>query len=152
MTDFYSREDVSHNIPNARGAMVGNDGVVGRKVLASTLSATSKQYQEMHPNIKVGFSTFKKIRPKHIVPYTQHKFRECLCEYCVNVDLGLKALNTFGSSKGQANINITDKYCASQLTLCPKVDNQYKKNCLDRNCPQCGVHRLKLHLVPLLDE
>ena len=152
VTDFYSREDVSHNIPNARGDMVGNDGVVGRKVLASTLSATYKQYKEMHPNSKVGFSTFKKIRPKHIVPYTQHKFRECLCEYCVNVDLGLKTLNTFGSSKGQAHITISDRYCASHLTLCPKINNQYKKKCLDRNCPQCGVHLLKLHLVPLLDE
>lgn len=91
------------------------------------------------PTSKLASQHFED-RPKHILPYTQHKFRECLCQYCINVDLGLKALNTYGSLKGQTNLNITDKYCASNLTLCPKEDNKNKKTCLDRNCPQCGVH------------
>lgn len=88
-------------------------------------------------------------KPKDVLPFTDHRFRECLCEQCLNIDLILKSVNSLCASAGK-DCQIADKYAASQLTLCPKVDREYKKACLDRYCETCGLQRVSEHLQPIL--
>lgn len=61
----------------------------------------------------------------------------------------LKSVNSLCASAGK-DCQIADKYAASQLTLCPKVDREYKKACLDRYCETCGIQRVSEHLQPIL--
>ena len=82
-----------------------------------------------HAN-KVSFAIFKRHRPANILPFTSHKYIECLCEYCENVDLKLKALN----ATTLPYLRIQDRYSASRLTLCLKENGKYTRKCLDREC------------------
>ena len=78
-----------------------------------------------------------------------HKYRECLCEYCANVDLKLKSINAIVPQ----NLRLLDRYQVSRLTLFPKeTSSDYKKNCLDRQCSNCGTQALSRHLECALEK
>ena len=147
VTDFFERGDVSHDIPNARAPVAENGNIKSRKVMESSLHVGYRRYKDANPN-RISYSKFKQLRPKTVLPFTQNKFRECLCEYCVNIDLYLKAINL----KGQESL-IHDKYEASRMTVCPKgTEPEYKKECIDRKCEQCGTKLVKKHLQHLLEQ
>jgi hypothetical protein len=152
VTEFFG--DISQDVPNARSGIYNKekDIVEPRKVLDSSLHAGFQQFQEKNPDVQVSFPAFKRLRPKSVMPYTKHRFRECLCEYCVNIDLKLKAVNSFLSSHRHGDLKITDKYVLSRMTLCPKLDGEYLKSCLDRECPDCGPHLLSEHLRPAVND
>ena len=97
----------------------------------------------------MSFSTFKKLKPRSVLPFTSHKFRECLCEYCANVDLKLQAIDRHSTP----DLHISDRYRASRITLCPKqAEREYLKACLDRKCCFCGTGKLQHHFQPLLED
>jgi len=117
--------------------------------METSLKSAYDQYKEQGgPDI--AFSTFKKLKPRRVLPFTSHKFRECLCEYCVDVDLKLTVLNSHLSK--YPHLKIQDHFEASRLTLCPKHDGQCKKVCLDRQCHDCGLSLLEDHLTPALHD
>ena len=143
---FFNDGDISRDLPDARSASIQNGKVQSRKVLQSSLLTTYEKYAEMY-GPKVSFSVSKRHRPQTVLPFTSHKYRECLCEYCANVDLKLKSLN----AAIQQDLRIQDRFQVSRLTLCPKeLDANYKKNCLDRQCTSCGTQELSRHLDTVL--
>uniref|UniRef100_UPI00358EA477 uncharacterized protein isoform X3 n=1 Tax=Myxine glutinosa TaxID=7769 RepID=UPI00358EA477 len=144
--NFYGQGDISSDIPNARSALKKDGIVFHRKVLASSLQTTYQQYRDQHPDINISYATFKRLRPINILPHTQHKFRECLCEYCINIELNLKAVNKIISEHQQPAIHISDKYAAAKLTTCSEVNGKPKKACLDRQCEECGTRLIQRHL------
>ena len=118
--------------------------------MESSLRSAYNWYVEQHGQ-SLSFVSFKKLRPHTVLPFTTHKFRKCLCEYCVNVDLKIRAVNSHLVSL--PHLCIEDRYQASRLTLCPKeLGAEYKKACLDRECPSCGVGHLRDHLRLALDD
>ena len=76
----------------------------------------------------------------------------CLCEYCVNIELKLKVLNRHAATPQLKSCQIEDKYSASRLTMCPKIDGAqyYQKKCIERNCTSCGVKAIGNHLHALV--
>jgi len=118
--------------------------------MGSSLRSAYNCYVEQHGQ-SLSFASFKKIRPHTVLPFTTLKFRECLCEYCVNVDLKIRAANSHLVSL--PHLCIEDRYQDSRLTLCPKeLGAEYKKACLDRECPSCGAVHHRDHLRPALDD
>lgn len=103
------------------------------------------EYYREHAN-KVSFAVFKRHRPANILSFTSHKYVECLCEYCENVDLKLKALNV----TTPPHLRIQDRYGASCLTLCQRENGEYKRKCLDRECIDHRVTSLTHHLHTVL--
>ena len=92
---------------------------------------------------KTSFSAFKKGKRNHVLTFISHKYRECLCEYCANVDLKIQATTVN---------NIHDRY-DSMLTLRPKKPHSdYHKTSPDRKCDVCGTKLLTSHLLSLLDD
>ena len=79
-------------------------------------------------------------------PAAHRKYNQCLCEYCINVELKVTSLVRFCTSQ---HIEPTkkcicrSKYEASRLTLCPKENGYYKKECIDRKCRECGVAEIE---------
>ena len=99
----------------------------------------------------MSYSVFKKLRPSHVLLFTAHQFRECLCEYCVNIQLKVKSINSHLS--GYTHLRIQDQYHASRLTLCPKEPGEeYKSACLTRSCTAYRTRLLQDHLKPALDD
>ncbi|XP_041351558.1 uncharacterized protein LOC121370414 [Gigantopelta aegis] len=144
---FFNSGTVSRDMPDARGAVVEGGEVKPRKVLESSLRTVYGEFVEQNGQV-LSFSTFKKLKPKRVLPFTSHKFNECLCEYCANMDLKIHAIN------GQqcTRIKIQDRYEASRLTLCPKLPGtDYKKSCIDWQCNDCGASLFSNHMQPAFE-
>lgn len=141
-------DNASRDFPDTRGPVQVNGNVQGRKIMENSLRAIYDKYVKEvdHP---VSYGTFVRQKPRNVLPFTDHRLRECLCDYCLNIDLILKSVNSLCASAGK-DCPIADIYAASQLTLCPKVDGEYKKACLDRYCETCGIQRVSEHLQPIL--
>ena len=149
---FFEGGAVSRDLADAQGAVVENGVVKPRKIMESSLLSAYNCYVEQHGQ-SLSFASFKKLRPHTVLPFTTHKFRERLCEYCqcVNVDFKIRAVNPHLVSLPR--LCIEDRYQASRLTLCPKeLGAEYKKACLDRECPSCGVGHLRDYLQLALDD
>lgn len=147
---FFESGAVSRDLADAQGAVVENGVVKPRKIMESLLQSAYKCYVEEHGQ-SLSFASFKKLRPHTVLPFTTHKFRECLSEYCVKVDLKIRAVNSHLVSL--PHLCTEDRYQASGLTLCPKdLGAEYKKACLDRECPSCGVGHLRDYLQLALDD
>jgi len=96
---FYNQGDISSEIPKARSALKRDGRLLHRKVITSSLKTTYQQFKEHHPDISISYTSFKRHRPGNILPHTQHKFRDCLCEYCLNIKLKLKAVTKLSQQK-----------------------------------------------------
>lgn len=152
MDAIHSRyEESSRDLPDARAPVVTGGEVKSRKVLETSLQSLYAEYiRQAGPGRVVSFATFKRLKPENILPHTSHKFRECLCEYCVNVGLKLKSMN---SKLGRyADLKLQDVFEASRTTLCPKDGSNYKRACLERECDDCGPKLIKAHLRPALED
>lgn len=137
VVDFFERGDISRALPDARSARVDGETIKPRKVLEMSLQSAFELFLKDHGAL-LKFSTFKKLKPKHVLPFTSHKFKECLCEYCVNIDLQIKALNIVIPNQ------ITDRYSLNRMTLC----SEQKRSCANRECDNCGVDVLDNTLLP----
>ena len=93
--EFFTSSGISHDLPDARAAVMVNGTIKPRKIMECSLKSAYDNYVEEHAGAdKVSFSVFKKLRPSHVLLFTAHKFRECLCEYCVNIQLKVKSINS----------------------------------------------------------
>lgn len=108
-------------------------------------------FREEYPDFKVSKTKFRQMRPIDVQPSYRNKKRNCLGEYCANIDLRLEALSRYAASHRLQDICIKDRYKVSRLTLCPKGQTgEYKKACLDRKCDECGTATIQERLQPLL--
>ena len=76
---FCKDGDISRDLPDVCSASIQNGKVQLRKVLQSSLLTTYEKYAETH-GPKVNFSVFKQHQPQAVLPFTSHKYRECLCK------------------------------------------------------------------------
>jgi len=135
--EFYQSSVMSRELPLKR-LVSAKKPTEPKKALEASLVHSYKSFKEKHPENKISYSKFVSLRPSNILPMTKQKHYQCLCEYCVNIDFKVKALGRLCSSK-RLESPAVDRYEASRITLCPKGDGNYKKECLDRNCQFCGV-------------
>ena len=68
--------------------------------------------------------------------------RQCLCEYCANVDLKLRAL---GNVCQIFNCRIRHKFHAVEMCMCKGGG----KSCDNRTCSECGVGKLDDYPAPV---
>ncbi|CAC5406234.1 unnamed protein product [Mytilus coruscus] len=118
--------------------------------LEGSLKRTYDQYNNENPEKKISYAKFAQLRPKNVLPMSKQKYMQCLCEYCVNVDFKIESLKSFCSVHKIDNI-ATDRYDLSRLTLCPKEGNHYKKDCIDRNCGNCGLTKIDDAVTELIE-
>ena len=103
------------------------------------MKTSYERYLKENEESEISFSSFVKLRPKNILPMDNHKYLQCHCEYCLNVQFKVESLNRFCISKGLDNI-ACDKYAMSNITLC-KNDKNILITCIDRKCSSCGLSR-----------
>lgn len=93
---------------------------------------------------QVSFSHFAKCRPKHVRPRQDWRLRMCLCEYCTNVDLKLRALNCT-AARISNTARIRHGYFAVDLITCGRHEGSWRKACAYRECAQCQDKTLQHH-------
>ena len=144
--DFYERPDISTVMPNKKCASANG---TSQHVLHRSLKETYKTFIDSS-NATISTSKFCELRPKHILTPTKAKLYQCLCEYCANVDLKLKAINTVSASVGVKCGDLIDRYHASDKTICKQTGLDPMISCIDRKCGKCGTSLLMQYLDPLL--
>ena len=141
--NFY--ENASIYLPDKNKVKKGK----ARKILDKSLKDLFKEFKKQNTNIKISLSNFSKMRPKHINTARTSKLRQCLYEYCTNIEEKLKVLNNF--TKEHPKCRIKDKYVFSQITLCKDVkDGDDSISCLERNCSSCGIQKIDNYLKPVI--
>ena len=149
---FYNRGDIAREMPTPR--MVPKKTMVPNKVLECCIHTVFLQYKQENPTVEISFSSFSKLRPKNILVTSNTKLMQCLCEYCINVDFKLKALNAKCRLEKLDSLVIAHKYELSYVTLCPREGDKvyHRRACIHRECEECGIDNIRSHFQPLLEK
>ncbi|XP_069141742.1 uncharacterized protein [Argopecten irradians] len=147
--NFYDRTDLVRTLPqNAT-----KKGV--KKILECSLLTMYEEFKKDHPHVKISYSKFVAMKPQNVMPMSKNKLMACLCEYCVNVELKIEAMNTLKKQKaartGDQEEEVpfpSNKFDLSKLTTC----DIETKACIDRTCQDCGTDKINNLLVNLTSE
>ncbi|CAG2231462.1 unnamed protein product [Mytilus edulis] len=120
-------------------------------VLEKTQTDAYLDFVAKYPEIKIGQRAFEKLRPFFVRPASEKDRNTCCCRYHVEANLVFKACMKFRKSCDRETDSQESDYPVFEkmsdlihITLCPKVNGFYRKNCLDRKCSLCGVGNFKL--------
>ena len=95
---FYEQPDISWVSPGRKDCMtVVQDGTkkkIQKQYLMTTIREAHALFCDKYANVKISFSKFADLRPKHICLYSKfpHNVCLCLCRYHENVHLLVVAL------------------------------------------------------------
>ena len=101
---------------------------------AATKKQLLKPVSELHKdfvketNTKVSLRSFHRHKPRNIASVKRLKFRQCLCEVCLNPKLKLRRLT------------VTVRELLNE-SLC-EFEDAPRLLCVDRKCSECGVERV----------
>ncbi|XP_063967818.1 uncharacterized protein LOC135157146 isoform X2 [Lytechinus pictus] len=140
--EFY--ETNSLQLPNKKD--ISKKTFQKTSVLQMPINEIYNKFKSANPDVKIGISSFKMLRPQHVKLMSTRKMAACLCEYCTNLELKLSVLNKINKAEPIKNM-----YELNKLTLCKRpTDVKYDApKCYRRECSECGVQLLKNHLQPL---
>lgn len=138
--DFYKNAIVSVEVPSRKS--VSKKTLTSKSVMTRTTKKAHELYSEQKNSKKISRSTFHKLRPKTVLTANKTQLRQCLCEYCTNIELKLNAFKSMDIPK-----QYKDVYDLQNDSLCKKVGKYHNINCIERECQECGSSKLrsKLH-------
>lgn len=112
---------------------------MSKSVLTRNTKDVHESYLKQKDSVKIELDKFRKLRPKHVLTANKTQLRQCLCEYCTNVEIKLKVLNTC-----QSVTKYKDAMAIVNDSLCSKgPKKEYNKlECIERKCEECGVKSL----------
>ena len=130
---FFHRDNVSFPLPNKK--------FVGKRFMKRSMARTWKMYNLLpSTTCKIAMSTFRKYRSKQIKLQGKIPFRQSCCEVCQNFEFVIEQ-----GSKYLQGIPRTVDDCVD-FSMCSYSGYFPKVACALRNCSDCGVEKLKLHL------
>ncbi|KAJ8300504.1 LOW QUALITY PROTEIN: hypothetical protein KUTeg_022023 [Tegillarca granosa] len=137
---YYLSAEVSREVPNKREVVKvktsdGKKETLQKHVMTMTLDNAFKNFKAINPNIKIGFTMFRKLKPENVRKISETSRRSCLCQVCCNIAL-------------KTDLN-KDRLAAE--TLCPYQDTP-SAPCLNRTCELCGTQKLTEYLKPIIEE
>ena len=128
--------------------------MLGKRFMLDTWAEIYKKYlqqPEFHKNGIISKSTMRSYKPKNIFLSGKTPVSQCLCDYCENCELMMRALVAAGV-KGVPS----SKYQSIESTLCNISSGQYgtqyhfrRHECISRECTECGKGKLKIILEDL---
>ena len=142
--EFFLSPAVSREVPDKRAAIKIKDKktskvrVVQRHYMSMSIQDAHTVYKQLHPEDKIGLTSFSRLRPIQVKTVTKTNRRTCLCQQCCNAALKLEALKKFANAEGSEVTILKSKRDIIKATLCPYNDEQPKVACLNRSCENCG--------------
>ena len=64
----------SIEVPDKKGIMISKRSLIKTRVLESPVGALHEDFMKEHPNHKIGFIAFSKLRATHVRKMTEMKF------------------------------------------------------------------------------
>ncbi len=132
--DFY--EEVGRECPYRKSTVKVNEEKRHILFLEKTLTEYFSLFKSRNPDIKIGQTSFEKLRPKHVKLKSQAKRQVCCCTQHVNVDYLRTKLNDLLRINEQTVIKDNETLVSN--TLC----NSDSITCIERDCKHCGVNNL----------
>lgn len=141
-------ETVSHPLPDRK--------LVSKKT-GKSASVMPKPLKDLHADFlqstghNVSFSQFARCRPANIRTARQSRLWLCLCEYCTNVELKLRIVNST-AARINNNSRIRHIFHTIDIITCGRQAGgatSWKQACAVQQCDNCSVDQLDLHLQPL---
>lgn len=153
---FYESDEVSRAMPGIKDCVTVTepDGVrkkLSKRLILSNLKEAHKHFKDKYPNIKIGFSKFAELRPKHCVLAGQSGTHSvCVCTTHQNVKLMIEnaKLNTVTSGNLQnykqciakmlCNPSSIDcnmgqcEYCPGETELHNILENSFEENLIEQ--------------------
>lgn len=134
---FYNHDDNSRIMPGRKDyktVLVGNKRTaVQKRLLMMDMRELYASYKKINPDVKIGYSTFLKLKPKHIIlPGASGTHAVCVCTKHENVKMMLDAI---GIKKLTLNCEtpISDYKDCLRLLTC---ENPSRK-CHFNQCEEC---------------
>ena len=123
-----------------------------KHVMIMTMRDAFELFKRKDKAVKIGFTSFCKLKPKQVRKVSETSKRSCMCQICCNAALKEEAVKTLINSSDELR-QISEglkvqKKDVSELTLCPFHENENKfprSDCLNRKCKDCGVHAISEH-------
>ena len=119
---FYERDEFTWASPNRKDVMP--DGR-NKLFLIVTIAELYCSFKLEYPSVKVGKSSFAKLRPQNVMLKNEIPHDQCLCKYCENMELLLKPLWSLSIEfPKSASLFIKDLVCNIS-----SVDCMYNGSC-----------------------
>lgn len=103
-----------------------------------TVKETLEMFKKEHPDIKIGNTVFKSLRPTQVKLQSQWKFNMCICQKCGNATLKLTALRSAGILGFSTIDTLVDG------TMC-SYEKFPQPKCVDRECDLCVIENINEH-------
>ena len=96
--EFYERDDISRQAPGRKDVVAVRDSDGAKRKmqvrhLTSSINEVYGMFINIHPDVKIGKSTFANLRPKHVLLSSKIPQNVCLCKYHENFILAVNALH-----------------------------------------------------------
>ncbi|CAF1246475.1 unnamed protein product [Rotaria sordida] len=129
---FYSRDDISYQMPGKRDTIVVNDNgnkiTYQKKILLYTIREAYELFLAANPGISVSQTAFAEIRPKHISVKSSMAHRVCISIYHENVNLLLNSLSKHVNGSFCSNL-----YSFTSALVCDESNYDF----MSSNCFTC---------------
>ncbi|CAC5413756.1 unnamed protein product [Mytilus coruscus] len=121
-----------------------------KRILEVSLVDTYEKFKEQNTECSISFSKFSSLRPSNVKTMNKNAFNNCLCEYCTNIELKVKAIEKVVGNRSF----VKNRYDISKETLCIKANYSqfYHKKCLERKCDKCGPAKFTKSLTDVLNK
>ena len=110
---------------------------------------------EVKQGCVVSFSKFVSLRPKSVKTMNKNHLNGCLCEYCANLEMKVKALKkTVPIVEGkESGFVVNGRYDLLKMTLCARKEGAqfHERECIDRKCSKCGPKKLETQVKSALN-
>ena len=147
--DFYESPTVSRVSPNKKDVITIDGEKTQVHVMNMTLKEAFDLFKLENPEVKVGLTSFKALKPKQIKIVKETSHRSCLCQTCCNLALKIDCLKKFAEQTEkdklkQQLIGMT-KSKLSDMSVCPYIELP-SNDCLQGTCLKCGPSMLQERL------
>jgi hypothetical protein len=158
----YLSAEVSREVPNKKEVIKvkkddGKKEVLQKHLMTMTLEDAYKNFKSLYPDVKIGFTMYKKLKPENVRKISETNRKSCLCQICCNFALKVETLKKHvktvetPDNKEQLTKILLDKENISSATLC-QFENTPKASCLERTCQTCSTQHLEEYFKDLTEE
>ena len=122
-----------------------------KHVLEKTQTECFKEFQQLHPEIKIKQRKFEEMKPFFVKGASERDRQSCLCRKHVECKILFESCMKFRKSTESNNNGMPVPFFnflseAVDSTLCEKEEGaiHHRLECLMRQCEECGIKNLKL--------
>ena len=147
--EFYLSAGISKENPNKKTALQIKKKktvtIIPHHNMLMSLEDAYNVFLKTYPNMKIGFTMFRKLHPVQVSRASETNRCSCLCEKCSNVALKVEALKRFKSThddlKGVEIVSSKRQIVSN--TLCKSEKPYADMKCINRQCSKCGTQKIQ---------